>query len=312
MSKKLTLEEVKSFVESLGLELLSEEYNNQLEKLLLKCSCGNTFYSTYKWLKRGDKIKCEKCSINKRAKLRSNSYDHVKNFIEVESNSGCKLLTESYINTRQKLDVKCKCGKVFKVSFLHFKTMNKRQCNECGIEMTIEKTSRTHNEFVELVNDLGEHDYSVLSEYKNATTKVLLKHDVCGCCWEVKPYSFINLGSRCPKCNESKGEKNIEQYLKENNIKYKPQYKIDDCRNIKSLPFDFAIFDSDENVKSLIEYDGELHYKSIEHFGGDEQLEKQKCNDKIKDIYCENKNIPLLRIPYWEFSNIENILKSTL
>ena len=31
-------------------------------------------------------------------------------------------------------------------------------------------------------------------------------------------------------------------------------------------------------------------------------------NDKvIANIYCENNNVKLIRIPYWEFNNIENI-----
>lgn len=37
-------------------------------------------------------------------------------------------------------------------------------------------------------------------------------------------------------------------------------------------------------------------------------LEKQKRYDKMKDNYCKMNNIELLRIPYWEFDNVENIL----
>ena len=44
----------------------------------------------------------------------------------------------------------------------------------------------------------------------------------------------------------------------------------------------------------------------------DYKLKKQQEHDKIKDNYCKDKNINLLRIPYWEFNNIENILKDTL
>ena len=43
-----------------------------------------------------------------------------------------------------------------------------------------------------------------------------------------------------------------------------------------------------------------------------EKLETTKYNDKIKDKYCVDNNIKLLRIPYWEFENIENILKCEL
>ena len=33
-----------------------------------------------------------------------------------------------------------------------------------------------------------------------------------------------------------------------------------------------------------------------------------KRNDNIKTEYCKNNNIKLIRIPYWEFDNIEQII----
>lgn len=35
-------------------------------------------------------------------------------------------------------------------------------------------------------------------------------------------------------------------------------------------------------------------------------------HDKIKTDYCNNNNIPLIRIPYWERPNIERYLKNKL
>ena len=35
-------------------------------------------------------------------------------------------------------------------------------------------------------------------------------------------------------------------------------------------------------------------------------------NDNIKNQYCKDNNIKLVRIPYWEFDNIENILEKEL
>ena len=40
-------------------------------------------------------------------------------------------------------------------------------------------------------------------------------------------------------------------------------------------------------------------------------LDQQK-RDEIKTKYCIDKNIPLIRIPYWEYDNIENILAREL
>ena len=40
----------------------------------------------------------------------------------------------------------------------------------------------------------------------------------------------------------------------------------------------------------------------------EEQFKGQKIRDEIKNKYCKQNNINLLRIPYWEFDNIENII----
>ena len=66
-------------------------------------------------------------------------------------------------------------------------------------------------------------------------------------------------------------------------------------------------------LKCLIEYDGEQHYKFIKHWHGDEEgFKLQQLRDKIKTEYCKNHNIKLIRIPYTEFDNIEQILKNNL
>jgi hypothetical protein len=49
-----------------------------------------------------------------------------------------------------------------------------------------------------------------------------------------------------------------------------------------------------------IEYDGEQHYKQKKHFGGIIGLEKIKERDGIKNQYCDDKNITLLRVNFKE------------
>lgn len=115
-------------------------------------------------------------------------------------------------------------------------------------------------------------------------------------------------GSGCSICKISRGELKIEQYLKENNIKYKIQKRFKHCKNKNRLPFDFYL--SEYNI--CIEYDGELHYKKSRRYNAEYKLKQTKINDKIKTKYCKDSNIKLIRIPYWEFKNIENKLKMEL
>jgi hypothetical protein len=70
-------------------------------------------------------------------------YDYVKNFINIESESGCELISKTYEGNSKKLEIRCKCGNIFEVSFNSFKDDNKRQCNECSQR---EKHNRIYNE----------------------------------------------------------------------------------------------------------------------------------------------------------------------
>ena len=62
----------------------------------------------------------------------------------------------------------------------------------------------------------------------------------------------------------------------------------------------------------LVEYDGELHYMISRYKGGFDSFVEGKIRDTVKNIYCKNNNIDLIRIPYWDFSNIEQIIKDKL
>lgn len=107
----------------------------------------------------------------------------------------------------------------------------------------------------------------------------------------------------CGCAQKSSGEIKIESLLRENNINFKTQYRIDDF-SIYS-PFDFAIFNDDGELIKLIEYDGEQHFEPIKLFGGEENFLIQQERDIKKNEYCKKNNIPLLRIPYWDYNKID-------
>lgn len=71
------------------------------------------------------------------------------------------------------------------------------------------------------------------------------------------------------------------------------------------MPFDFYL----PMYNMAIEYDGEFHYRQIPGFN---DLPSQQHRDEIKTQYCEENDIILLRIPYWDKDNIESILKEWL
>ena len=104
----------------------------------------------------------------------------------------------------------------------------------------------------------------------------------------------------------SRGEIKICDILDAAGLKYQEEYSFSDLVSSSGRPlrFDFAVFDDDDNLDFLIEYQGIQHYEAKSKFGGEAGLRKQQYHDMLKREYCRKHNIKLLLIPYWH----ENIL----
>ena len=120
----------------------------------------------------------------------------------------------------------------------------------------------------------------------------------CGSTTEVSVGNLMRGHTLSCGCRyQSKWEMFIGGYLNLLNITFQPQKRFDDCRNKKqsdTLPFDFYL--PDYNI--CIEYDGEHHFHPMEMWGGYDKFVIYKENDNIKNEYCKNHNITLLRLPY--------------
>lgn len=162
-------------------------------------------------------------------------------------------------------------------------------------------------------------DYEVISDkYEGRDAKLLFKYigNQINMSDEERYFRvpldrFISGNQEHPWFNQSKAETVIERWLVKNNITHNRQYTFTDCRKVKELRFDFAIF-KDNKLRTLIEYQGIQHYEAVEHFGGGEKLKIQKVNDKIKRDYCRDNKIPLLVIPYWDFKKVHDVLTENL
>lgn len=96
--------------------------------------------------------------------------------------------------------------------------------------------------------------------------------------------------------NISRGNEKIKQILINANIPFVLEKKFKDCKDKKELPFDFYV-----DNKYLIEYDGIQHYDKESIY----DYEYTHNHDLIKNEWCKKNNIPLIRIPYWHFKEIE-------
>jgi hypothetical protein len=124
-------------------------------------------------------------------------------------------------------------------------------------------------------------------------------------------------GNNCPICRESKGETAFENVLKKYEIVYAREYRIPECKNINTLPFDFAMFSKEHVLCALGEFNGEQHYRVIDYssrnYAKAERVFKNvQIRDAIKLKYCADHNIPLLIIPYWDMEKVDSILTAYL
>lgn len=110
------------------------------------------------------------------------------------------------------------------------------------------------------------------------------------------------------KCNECRVKQSaiaaaVELWLNQNNVLYEKEKVFKDCIYKKVLPFDFYL----SNYNACIEVDGIGHYRPVNFMKDNalaqENYETRIITDKIKNDYCVNHNIPLLRLPFWEIEN---------
>jgi hypothetical protein len=204
----------------------------------------------------------------------------------------------------EKINIRCK---KHDISFLQ--TSREHMEGFPGCPMCSKTGKKTTQQFIQEATELhgNRFDYSK-SIYKGNHKKILISCKDKKHFFSRTPASHLTKYRGCPKCKSSKGELKILEYLVNNNIKNDIQKSFDDCRYINKLPFDFYL--KDYNI--LLEYDGEGHYKPIKKFGGQKGFNNTKRNDNIKNKYCKDNNIKLIRIPYWDFDNIENILNNNI
>jgi very-short-patch-repair endonuclease len=200
-----------------------------------------------------------------------------------------------YKNNRTKVKVICSKHGIFEVRPNDH--LNKESgCNECNkgqFEDFLVRAKKTHG---------YRYDYSQVNYKGNHNHKINIICKIHGV-FKQTPINHMN-GCGCPTCKLSKGELQIKNYLDENKIKYVRQKKFKDCKDKRKLPFDFYL----PNHNICIEFDGEQHFKPINYYGGITNFDEIKRRDIIKNSYCENKNITLIRLDKSNVSEIDKIL----
>jgi hypothetical protein len=291
-TKKLTTDEfIKRAKEIHGDEYdySNAEYVNNKTPVKIICSKHGEFEQIPKThlLGRG----CSKC----KGGIKSNTEDFL---IKAENLYGDKYdySEVNYVNNRIPVKIKCPIHGWFEQSPMRF--LQGHTCKKCGFEKRADSHRYDTEKFIELSKQVhgDKYDYSE-SEYNGSRVPVKIICSKHGAFYSVAHNHLVGAG--CPICRESKGEIIVANILTKNKIEFDRIHTFDDCTNelkgryCRKLTFDFYL----PNNNVCIEYDGEQHYKPYGTDTGKKLVKTQK-NDKLKNKYCEENGIKLIRIPY--------------
>jgi len=118
-------------------------------------------------------------------------------------------------------------------------------------------------------------------------------------------------GHWCPKCNESKGEKELTRIIENLGYTGSPQKTYPTCKDKSLLKFDNAIID-ELPIDLLIEFDGKQHFETVDHFGGGRARCYTIKRDILKNKWVLENNKLLLRISHVDIDHIETLIKYAL
>ena len=284
----------KRIVEERGYELLEiiRERNGKgklFVYVITKCKNGHI------WKARWDNFLKKDCPCMKKEKYE----DKIKNILKKYNQ---KLLKTEIKNDRRYVIVQCEHGHITK------KIWNGNNkicgCKECQRE---NNTIWNEDKIIKEIEKEKYHFIKFVQSNISGEKRIKIKCNHAHESYEVYFRNWLN-GKRCPHCSRSLGEEEIVKFLNKIKINYIEQYKFNDCKFKDLLPFDFYLPD----YNCCIEYDGNQHFEVIEWFGGLDKFIDTKIRDTIKNEYCKKNNIKLIRIPYWKFDKIEEILKENL
>jgi very-short-patch-repair endonuclease len=193
---------------------------------------------------------------------------------------------------------------------IYTQTISKHLMGRCPEKTTQSKTTEQFIlEAIEVWRD--KYDYSLV-EYTGALNLVKIIYN--GIVYEQRAKSHLEGSAPEFRKNEEsilndtlnkydlEGEKEIISFLKKFKMKF--EYK----KSLDNVVFDFYI----PSNRTLIEFDGLYHFEPVDTLGGLKTYNKMKVSDKIKNDYCEENYMNLIRIKYDQIDDIYQILWDSL
>ena len=204
----------------------------------------------------------------------------------------------------------CDCGNTTITGAPNLTTGGTRSCGCLRDEVVVTANLK---DWAGVISDTGIEFIEPYGISKSRARTWLCKCGLCGNEFVEIPARIMNEHVKSCGClSESYPERVINDLLTELGITFKREYTFPDCKDKARLRFDFAIFNCDEELEFLLEYDGYQHFN--EHsFNDGETLKDRQRRDNIKDEYCKTNNVDLLRIPYtYSIEEVKGIVREKI
>ena len=297
MPKAITHEEFVAKMQSINSDIIvTSKYQNYKTRITVKNKICNHIWETTP----DNLLKGNNCPICSRLSQRKTHEQFIQELSIVHPNI---IVLNKYTTAKTKIECLCAVDG-YRWDTKATNLLSGYGCPVCGSKRTGLKKRKTNEQFV-LEMSLINPDIELLEPYTTCHSKIKCKCKLDGYEWYGMPSNLLRKEG-CPLCCTSKGEREITKYLKENKLEYQPQIMFDGLLGVGNgkLSYDFYI----PQYNLLIEYQGEQHFESVEHFGGKEQLLVQQEHDKKKREYAYNNEYNLLEISYTDINNIYEII----
>lgn len=282
-------------------------------KVIATCDyCGKQYSTAIANIVNGlniyNKCACQKCAQKKAHDIVDRKYnDYYYNEIQkicVENNYKLLSQKEEFKTAHTKIRYICTKHGIQETPIYNMINLGSR-CRKCAWESNGNKCKYSTEEVINKISSYYGNKLLNPYEYKDSNVNnLIIKCGICGKEYSVSLNNYMRYeGKKCSHCFHirSSAEIRIAKFLDENFIKYEREKKFIDCKDKRSLPFDFFL--PDYNL--IIEFDGQHHFYQTytkEHF------EYTVKHDQIKNNFCKSKGINLLRIPYYDGNDIETII----
>lgn len=314
MSKKHTIEEIRKYLlqYSPTSKLLSDTYKNNSTPLLFRCGiCQKEFTRTFVGIKKSKLKVCRNCWAKESNKNRTLTIQQIQEICEKHDYIFIDTFYNGISNKINIMDKENYKGK----STIGNIRKNKR-FQRFSLLSNAENFSYNINNFI-MRNGLDSKFIKVTGA-DGCGHILCLFQCKCGNTYITTIQRFMNKKKcRCEKCSKSISsyEYKVKKFLEYNNIYFLHHHWFDSCRttNNRVCYFDFYL----PNYNLAIEVDGEQHYKEVpraHNKSASKELKDVIQRDNIKNMFCQEHKIGLIRIPYYLFSKDEyiKILKEVL